>query len=42
MRGGWGVSVELFGVGGSEEVKRWGLEGIRIGTSDRFGGAEAN
>ena len=26
---GWGVS--------EEGIKRWGIEGIRIGTSDRFG-----
>ena len=29
------------GVSG-EGIKRWGIEGIRIGTSDRFGRAEAN
>ena len=30
--GGWGE-----GGGGAEGIKRWGIEGIRIGTSDRFG-----
>ena len=35
------VSGPVFGVGGDWRIKRWGIEGIRIGTSDRFGG-EAN
>ena len=30
--------VTLRGGVSGEGIKRWGIEGIRIGTSDRFGG----
>ena len=36
-------TMATLGVGVTGEgIKRWGIEGIRIGNFDRFGRAEAN